>query len=145
MGIPSANNETSLFEELGKGSEEALIRIHMLYYSRLAEASFRVCADRELAKEMALESLQALWNNRIKVSEQDNPQGWLLKTVKNKTLNALKSQRRRKTMLLGDKEEIPGQTNIQQNLEAKEYTRQVSQAIQKLAPKQKNIIEMVMD
>jgi RNA polymerase sigma factor (sigma-70 family) len=145
MPIPPTHNELSLFKELGEGSEEALIRIYVLYYSRLAEASFRVCADRFLAKEIAFDSLQALWNNRIKVSGNDNPQGWLLKCVKNKTLNALKSERRRKTMSLADKEDIPAPANIQQNLEAKEYAKQVNGAIEKLAPKQKKIIKMVME
>jgi len=145
MPITRKENENSLFKELGNDSEEALIQIGLVYFSSLIEASFKVCKNRTLAKEIAVDTVRSLWENRVKVSQHKNPSAWLLKTIKNKSLNELKSLRRNKKMTLEENQHIPITENIQQNLEAREFAKQVNKAIEKLAPKQKEIIRLVLD
>ncbi len=145
MAIQSKHEGNALFQELGKNSEEALMRIHEQFFSQLMEYSFEIVIDKELAKEIAMDTLQILWQNRKTVASMVNPVGWLFKCAHHKSLNELKAKRRKNIVSMSGDYDPEGPGNIENELEAKELSSFINLAMEKLPAQQKKIIQLSKD
>ncbi len=134
-----------LFQSLGKGSEDALKIIYARCASQLMDYSFGIIADKDLAREVVMDTLHALWENRKAVSKMDKPVGWLFKTAYHKSLNKLRSEKRRRIDPIGDDLVLADAVTHGHHLELKEFHRQVDQAINQLPEQQQKIIRLSRD
>lgn len=82
--------EDNLLERIRKGDTHAFDFVYREYYSSLCQLAIFILHNAEMAEEIADDVMFYLWDHRQNV-EVVNLKSWLLKAVRNKSINALKS------------------------------------------------------
>lgn len=145
MAISPIEINADLFRELGKGSEEALKLIYTRCASQLMDYSFGIIADKDLAREVVMDTLHALWENRKAISKMDKPIGWLVKTTYHKSLNKLRSEKRRKVDPIEDDLVLADADTRIHHLELNEFISHIDYAINQLPEQQQKMVRLARD
>lgn len=120
-------------------------QIYSRYYDGLATRSFQILANEALAKEAVMDTFLTLWINREEVAAMEKPVAWLYECTTHKSLNILRSEKRRKTVNMDDSLELPQPTSMEKEIDAREMARLVQKAIDLLPPRQREIFRLVKE
>lgn len=80
----------NLLERIRKGDAHAFEIVYREYYGSLCQLAIFILHNTEMAEEIADDVMFYLWDHRQE-AEVVNLKSWLLKAVRNKSINALKS------------------------------------------------------
>ncbi|MEX2591200.1 MAG: RNA polymerase sigma factor, partial [Anditalea sp.] len=73
--------------------------------NKLYRMAFLWLKDREEAEDAVQEALEKAWSSREMLQKLDNPTGWLVKVVKNQSLQKIREHKR--WAVLGEEEDLP--------------------------------------
>ena len=137
------DNDNTLFVKLGKGSQKDLMAVLERYFSPLLHYISRVVLNRETAKEIVMDAMEILWENRISVATMEKPYSWLQKCAFNGSLKYLKTKSKN-AFVVPLKEDFnpPAADKLEYGLEAKEFSDRIFLLIDQLPPRQKEIIRL---
>lgn len=88
--ILAQDSQCSLLKKIQKGDTQAFETVYREYYGTLCRLSVFILHDKALAEEIADDVMFYLWDHRLE-AEVENLKAWLLKAVRNRSINALKS------------------------------------------------------
>lgn len=84
------DHQVSLLKKIKKGDTHAFETVYREYYETLCRMAVFILHDKALAEEISDDVMFYLWDHRQE-AEIENLKAWLLKAVRNKSINALKS------------------------------------------------------
>lgn len=87
---PECEVKISLIKRIRQGDVQAFEAVYKQSYGSLCRFADFILHDGELAKEIADDVMFYLWDHRQE-TEVENLNAWLLKAVRNKSINVLKS------------------------------------------------------
>jgi RNA polymerase sigma factor (sigma-70 family) len=131
-----------LFRALTTDDEHALSLLMDRYYYILLVRITRIVIKENLAKEIASDVFQSLWENRRKVAEMEYPLGWLYKVAYHRCITILKIERLSSTTLIDDADFIPDPNSVENDTEYKEIVQLLAKSIEQLAPRQKQVYKL---
>ena len=88
--ITGKASQAALLERIRQGDTHAFDTVYRQSYGSLCRLAIFILHDRALAEEIADDVMYYLWDHRQE-AEVSNLNAWLLKAVRNKSINALKS------------------------------------------------------
>lgn len=98
---------------------------------------------REEAEDLVMNIFSSLWKNRIKASQIDNLESYLVKAAKNQSLKFILKQQKQRRQIHQLKEQksefVEHQNSPDQLLEIKELSFRIHNNLQKLPPKTQQI------
>jgi RNA polymerase sigma-70 factor (family 1) len=140
--------DNTLFERLFLSEdEEALSELHNIYFYRLYRLAYTIVGNRETAEEITNDVFLKIWEKRHLLKNVVNPELYLLKCVRNKALEFLRSKRLKVEILEDDLHDfsVEWETSPEQILISSEMVRHINKAIGQLAPKCKLIFLLVKE
>jgi RNA polymerase sigma factor (sigma-70 family) len=89
----SATTDTTLWESLQQGSQQAFATIYDRYFNRLYEYGMRLHPDEDLVKDAIQELFIKLWTNKDTLSTSVNPRPYLLVSLRSTIYNRLRPRK----------------------------------------------------
>lgn len=139
---PNANIEAQLVERLRHGDQEAFSLLFRQHYEPLCYFAVRYVRDFNTAESLVQGVFVKLWDGRNDLHIQSTLKGYLYAAVKNSCLNHIKHERL--SCPLESVETRPGDADRQPDvqLESDDIAVAVQEAINKLPPKQREILSL---
>ena len=123
-----------------QGDKEAFGNIFYRHYTFLFQFGLKICADRETLEDVIQELFTELWQKK-KNTELQSVKAYLVQSLKYKLYKAYHKQRHQ--FILEKEEELfelSPETFLVQQEENKEQASKILEALNKLPPRQKEII-----
>lgn len=89
----SATTDTTLWEALQQGSQQAFAAIYDRYFQRLYEYGMRLHPDEDIIKDAIQELFIKLWTNKDTLSTSVNPRPYLLVSLRSTIYNRLRPRK----------------------------------------------------
>lgn len=89
----SATTDTSLWEALQQGNQQAFATIYDRHFQRLYEYGMRLHPDEDLVKDAIQELFIKLWTNKSTLSTAVNPRPYLLVSLRSTIYNRLRPKK----------------------------------------------------
>ena len=86
----------TLFKKIEQGNKSAFNELFGLYYHKLLCIAMQYVKNLESAEEITSELFVKLWLKRANLARVGNPQVYLYTSIKNASLNLIRSEKRRK-------------------------------------------------
>ena len=135
--------EKDWITDLRAGKEIALRKIFDSYYKYLLVTAYNIVNDQSKAKDLAQDVFYELWKKREKIQINTSLKAYLRRSVINRSINFLKSQKR---FQFGDDalsaEWESKESDAQQELEGSDLQNIINQAIDSLPEKCKLIFKL---
>jgi len=77
--------------ELRQGSERAFRQVFKESYSLLCAVSYKYVQDVQISESIAEDALFTLWERRTELLPLDSLRGWLMRTVRNRSIDYLRT------------------------------------------------------
>lgn len=142
MSRPLDDTGFIAFGKLGKGSEAALSDIARLYKKEILFAIKRIVQHDELAKEIFMDTLQTLWEQKKAVAKMEKPVGWLLTIARNKAINKIRDEKVRSTVNPDELPLLKSTDNIEAAMEERELQKYIAMAEEKLPARQRKVYRL---
>lgn len=81
-------------EEIKQGSKQAFKTLFHEYYTLLCSISYQYVKDTLASESIAEDTLYALWERRFELLPLDSLRGWLMRTVRNRSIDYLRTSHR---------------------------------------------------
>ncbi len=88
-----------LIERIKQGDYSAFNCLFYHYYGRLCSYAYRIILDRQSAEDIVQDLFVKFWEHRHDIEVSGNLFGYLLKSVKNASINFLRAERTKETSL----------------------------------------------
>ena len=136
-----------LFKEIHEGSQPAFDELFLNYYNKLSAFAQQYIKQRERAEEITSELFVKLWLKRRDLAHIVNPEMYLYVSVKNASLNQLRSISKYNMFSADDKENMLSQNtdHLGWDMEKKELTLKLDQAVEALPQQRKIIFKLVKE
>jgi RNA polymerase sigma-70 factor (ECF subfamily) len=136
-----------LFNEIHEGSQPAFDELFLNYYNKLSAFAQQYIKQRERAEEITSELFVKLWLKRTDLAHIVNPEVYLYVSIKNASLNQLRSISKYNMHSVDDKESMPSQNtdHIEWGMERKELTLKLNEAVEALPQQRKIIFKLVKE
>lgn len=148
MSKHNYQTEESRFMALLEGREDAFADYFHLWFPALCVYGEKMMGHRELAEDVAQESLIKLWQNRKLIKNPDHLKNFLYQVTKNKCIDLLRERKSGKTVLSGvNSTAFPDTTdekNALYNLIQSETIRQLSLVISQLPVRQRTVFQLTV-
>lgn len=100
MRMQTNDNTTSvadgvLIERLRRGDERAMQAVFDRHYAMLCRFAMRIVRSRSMAEEVVDDVMFGLWQQRGRIDGGVPLRAWLVRSVRNRSLNALRAKARR--------------------------------------------------
>ena len=143
-------NDTAaiLFKRLSlSGDEEALEGLHHAYFFRLYKLACSIVGDTAAAEEITNDVFLRIWQRRDLLKDVTNPELYLLKCARNRSLEHLRCRRTAVSVTSDDLYDFSVQWEVspEQLLISSEMVRYINKVIDQLAPKCKLIFLLVKE
>lgn len=135
------------FEGLVRRNDfQAFEKLFHHFYKPLFRYALKYVGSPMVAEEVVSDVFFKIWKNRERITIQDSLQAYLFKSVRNQSLDYLKSQ----AHLRNNHEEIPlhlenGYANPEEEIIAEELNQQIENAIETLPPQCRVIFRLSRD
>ena len=143
MKTSISQEEKNWISELKAGKEIALRKIFDSYYKYLVVTAYNIVNDQSKAKDLAQDVFYELWKKREKIQINTSLKAYLRRSVINRSLNFIKSQKR---FQFGDEalstEWQSKENDAQQVLEGTDLQHMINRTIDALPEKCKLIFKM---
>jgi RNA polymerase sigma-70 factor (family 1) len=138
---------TILFKEIQEGSLPAFDELFLNYYNRLAAFAQQYVKRREYAEEITSELFVKLWLKRDSLSHISDPGVYLFISIKNASLNQLRSISKRTNIPVEEEKHEPSlNPHISgSDLERKELALKLNKAVEALPEQRKIIFRLVKE
>lgn len=131
---------------LATGDEQALKAIFEQYRTRLLQIAVQVLNSRELAEEVVMDTVLGLWEKRHRAVAIERLSAYLYTTVKNKSLNRLRTVRAHKHVALEDiSPDIVLTVSPEELMVSAEAIHRIQEAINQLPPRCKQIFILIKE
>lgn len=138
-------SEHLLFQRIADGDEAAFGHLFNLFLPRLYPFIVKFTKSESAAQEVIQESFIRVWMNRDKLTEIDNPGGWLFKVASNECYNYIRKKVRKDALFTSMAPETESNTadiSTQEGIDIKELTYLVGRAVDQLPAQRKKIYQM---
>ncbi len=142
MPRTSDDNGYVYFNQLAEGSEVALENIARHYKRELLYMINRIVQHDELSKEVFMDTLQALWEQRKAVAKMEKPVGWLLTIARYKAINKLRDEKVKTTVNVDELPLLKSSDDVAARLEEKELQKYTAMAEEKLSPRERKVYRL---
>lgn len=95
--------------------------------------------NRDEAEDAVQETFEKAWSNRDRIQKLDNPTGWVVRVLKNQSLQKIREHKR--WVVLGDGEELAEAEDLQPET-ASPASQQVFRFLRELPEKQQEIFQL---
>lgn len=138
------HNDNELWSRLLKGETEALDRIYKLHFGSLFQYGMRLLQDEDQVKDSLHNLFVKLWENRKSLNQTDQIRYYLISSLRNIITNHRIKETRYERVIADDETVFDLKFTIESEYirreEITEKTIRLSQAMNKLTPRQKEII-----
>jgi RNA polymerase sigma-70 factor (family 1) len=139
----SIHNDTGLLQRLAADDPKAYTDIYEAYFPLLLQSATRFLKIKPAAEDVCNEVFLTLWQNRKQLPEIQSLQAYLLTSVRNRSINALKSIARSHAMAEEVKNTFPPHTiDAEAQLLNKEYVDFIKRGIQELPNRAKEVFTL---
>lgn len=126
-----------------KNDQKAFEKLYYRLVDKLFSISYNISGSKESSEEIVEDIFIKLWNNRRKMTDIKNIDAFLCVSVRNLSLDYLRKESRRISVDINDFKYLSGVTTPLDDIELKELTLKIDEAIETLPPKCKRIFELV--
>lgn len=138
------NADALLWQAFQQGDRRAFAAIYRQYFRNLYEYGLRVADDKSLVKDSIQDLFIKLWSNRLQLSSVRNVKSYLLVSLRGTIFNKTKQSSRAKIVGIDDQHSFELDFTVESAYIEKEAvserSRNLLNALNKLTPKQKEII-----
>jgi RNA polymerase sigma-70 factor, ECF subfamily len=137
--------DAELVERLQRRDAQALAELYDRYGRLVYSLILRVVRDSALAEDLVQETFLRVWNRAQGFDAQRGALGpWLLAVARNRAIDYLRSAsgRERNSLELEEADHPSLHTDMERDLLASDKARIVRAAIEKLSPRQREVIEL---
>jgi len=134
--------EASLLRELQTGDEGAYDAVFRLWYPTLVRVAGALVHDTDVAEEVAQEVMLELWRRRHVISAEVSLRAYLLRAVRNRSLNQLRHLRVRRDSESDVEATYDTPVAADQPVVAGELADAVQEAIRGLPPRCREVFEL---
>ena len=138
-------NEKQLFLQAAAGDERAFEALFNAFLPKLYPFIIKLTKSEPAAQEIVQETFIRVWLARDKLSEIDNPGGWLYKIASNECYSYLRKNALNNKFYNPLTVEPDPVHTTQENFALKELNRVIGEAIDKLPSRRKKIYRMSRD
>jgi RNA polymerase sigma-70 factor (family 1) len=142
--VPSPDTK-QLFLQVAEGDEKAFETLFNAFLPKLYPFIIKFIKSEPAAQEIIQETFIRVWLSRDKLSEIDNPGGWLYKVASNECYTYLRKSILNNKFLNPITVEPDPVSSTHENLALKELNRIIGEAINKLPVQRKKIYRMSRD
>ena len=139
------NDEKQLFVQAAGGDEKAFEALFNAFLPKIYPFIIKFIKSEAAAREIVQETFIRVWLARDKLSEIDNPGGWLYKVASNECYSYLRKSALNNKFFNPLTDEPEPVYTTQENFALKELNRVIGEAIGKLPPQRKKIYRMSRD
>lgn len=139
----TCSEERLLVLRLINGDEDAFCELYARYKNRLTYFAMRFLKSREYAEDVFQDAFAAIWQGRCFINPDASFSSYLYTIVRNRILNQLRevdNQDRLKEQILAQAVDFSNDTKNE--IFANDLHRLISQAMQMLTPRQREIFKM---
>jgi len=133
-------SEKMIWDEFKRGNNDALVFIYNKYFSTLFSYAIRFCPDRELVKDIIQDLFVYLYKTRKSINSTTSIKFYLFKCLKRRTIAELKKIKPLQVDIYPMSWEMSSESMFIHAEDEKTKTRLLQLAIEKLSPKQQEII-----
>jgi RNA polymerase sigma-70 factor, ECF subfamily len=140
-----AEGDVELVERLQRRDPQALAELYDRYGRLAYSLIVRVVRDGALAEDLVQETFLRVWNRAQGFDAQRGAIGpWLLAVARNRAIDYLRSAggRERNALELEEVDHPSLYTDMERDILASDKARMIRAALEKLAPKQREVIEL---
>jgi RNA polymerase sigma-70 factor, ECF subfamily len=140
-----AEGDVELVERLQRRDPQALAELYDRYGRLAYSLIVRVVRDGALAEDLVQETFLRVWNRAQAFDAQRGALGpWLMAVARNRAIDYLRSAggRGRNALELEEADHPSLYTNMERDLLASDKARMIRAALEKLAPNQREVIEL---
>lgn len=137
------NNERLLVNRLINGDEAAFCELYATYKNRLIYFAMRFLKSHEYAEDIFQDAFTVVWESRRFINPDASFSAYLYTIVRNRILNQLRelaSEDRLREQILSHAVDYTNETNNE--IFANDLQKHISDALQQLTPRQREIFEM---
>jgi len=128
-----------LLKKIAAGDEEAFKKLYDLTHNSVYFYLFRILKDKDLAEDVIVETYTAVWKGARKFEGRSKVQTWIFGIARNLAFNEFK--KRKPADSIDDYPHLA--TNGRLSVEAVDRRRVVEQALQKISPKHREVLDLV--
>lgn len=134
-------NDTSLWDKLQKGQQEAFNQIFRSYYSDLKAYGIKISQNEELTKEAIQILFVKIWERREQLGAVTSVKAYLIRAYRRNLIDLLEAEKKRarRSYPLPTFHVSPEELSIYRQ-EQKEQATQITQLLNRLPEKQKEVI-----
>ncbi len=135
--------DNSITDKLRQGDQSALKHLFDVYYADLVIHSVKMVRIKSVAEEIVQDVFIEIWKNRHKIALRKSVEGYLFTSVKNRSINYLKSKYARiRFEDLDGIDRKPLQHTGEDEMSLKEIRSAIREAIELLPPRCKIIFSL---
>jgi RNA polymerase sigma-70 factor (ECF subfamily) len=127
--------DEDIIKLLGQNSDEAVELLFKLHYTYLCKAAYRIIPNSSTVEDLVQDVFFEIWKKKDKLNINTSIKAYLRKSVVNKALNYIRSQRLKFDEDERILEEHESKENISANLEVSELQLIINKAIEGLPEK----------
>lgn len=142
-GLPG--DEKQLFLQVSAGDEKAFEALFNAFLPKIYPFIIKFTKSEPAAQEIVQETFMRVWLSRDKLSEIDNPGGWLFKVASNECYSYLRKSILNNKFLNPLTVEPDPVNTTHESFALKELNRLIGEAINKLPAQRKKIYRMSRD
>jgi RNA polymerase sigma-70 factor (ECF subfamily) len=133
-------NENNLIARCRMGESAAFGPLVKIYRQRLFSYLFKLSGDRKLAEDLFQETLIKIWRGLPKYSEQNKFSSWIFSIAHNAAMDTIRTNNKNRVFEHAvEPDNFAGTTNPYQEIIDAETSEMISNAVDKLPAKQKEV------
>lgn len=125
-------SDETYWQQMAEGQEAAFERLFETYYQVLCRYAYTVLRDKEESEEVVQNLFVSLWQKRQTLNIQNSVKSYLYRATRNDCLNRIKHLKVRDSYAVDTRHTAPVTGNGIEQLELKELTQTVNEAISEL-------------
>lgn len=135
-------SEIDLLTGISEGDRNAFRELYQRYTPVLYPFVKSLCNDDALCEDIVQEIFIKIWDNRAKATDIKQVKSYLFRSAKNRFLNELRKQKNERTVIKNRLFNAIDTETPEQQLTFKEGMRLGDEALARLSPKRRLIVEM---
>ncbi|MCR8556719.1 RNA polymerase sigma-70 factor [Mucilaginibacter sp. BJC16-A38] len=135
------NDDAELVRKLKNNDEDAMIILYQNYWRGLYISAFKILKDKEACEDIIQDLFIKIWNNRDSLNITSSVQGYLSASVRYEVYRKIREVKKHEP-IINDLMEIVADLSVSDLLEYKELQTQISQVIDTLPEKCKEVYHL---
>lgn len=142
MGNTNSHTEKELFAQLAKGDPQVFRRLLYHYRGRIFGQALAYLKNTHKAEDIVQDVFMTLWTQREKLTEIENPEGYLLTIARNKIITELRKRIAADTLNTPEEIQLESSFSAYKGFETNQTLQIIQSAIDKLPSQQKKVFQL---